>query len=785
MSVGLLLLAVSVAISWGGLGLKPPPRATVPLGGDVAPYTFALLVLLPAGLLVLAAGLNQSVRRTAHHLRRHPRDAIVVCAGLGVLALSLVPSGAQGRSMILYLAYASTGLTLVLIGVWPALLRSTAVPIERGLDGLHQLRPGVFLAAVFLLVFIPANLASYFLFEHIPHVQDSISQVFQAILFAHGRVSLQPPPHPEFFEQTFVLSNPRWYSMYPPGHAAVLALGAWLGTPWLINPVLGGLTAIAIYCAGKEIYGETTGRLAAGLVAVSPFVIFMSAEFMNHSSSLLFMSLFLLGFARTVRTQAPRSALLAGLALGAATCVRPLSGLALALPFILYALWLAVRAPRRFLPPFVLVAAAGCLPLAGFLLYNYAATGSMFTTGYASAGHGLGFGRSGWGPSHAPARAVVHALLEVNALHKLLFEWPIPSLVFLCALFVGRRRQAWDWLLLASWATLMVAYFFYWFQHVCLGPRYEFEAVAALVLLAARGLQSVPELLRDRLGVAASPQRVRQALALIVGLCVLTMLSVNLLPLVWLYGDSYWMVNAAVYRTVRQQQLDDALVFVNSNYSATFLGNFESGLELKGPVIYARNLAGAGPALMPMFANRRYYLADGPRLTEVHHADELLAAQMRKWPGDWQSEDCGAERGAGLVRAYGGKRSVLRTYSAAGAAPCRLTRTVTVERGRPAALLLSVTAAEQPPGDWQLRVFVDDDLIAQHTVSLSGGTRWQQWRHDLAPYAGRRVTLRLEHQPLGEPLAPGYWAAAQVLSGTMGTLAGTDNGPSGPETEEP
>ena len=74
-------------------------------------------------------------------------------------------------------------------------------------------------------------------------------------------------------------------------------LGEVVGAPWVINPLLGALAVVVVFYLGKTIYDERTARIAALLASVSPFLIFMSSEFYNHATSLLFSTLFVWFFA--------------------------------------------------------------------------------------------------------------------------------------------------------------------------------------------------------------------------------------------------------------------------------------------------------------------------------------------------------------------------------------------------------------------------------------------------------------------------------------------------------
>jgi hypothetical protein len=77
-----------------------------------------------------------------------------------------------------------------------------------------------------------------------PMVHDELSLMLGAQTFAEGR--LTNPAHPlwRFFETFHVQQQPTYNSIYPPAQAMLLAIGIWLGHPWVAV-----LAASALMCA--------------------------------------------------------------------------------------------------------------------------------------------------------------------------------------------------------------------------------------------------------------------------------------------------------------------------------------------------------------------------------------------------------------------------------------------------------------------------------------------------------------------------------------------------------
>ncbi len=80
---------------------------------------------------------------------------------------------------MLYLYLATGGFILLGTGIWSSLAFLDR-PLQRFARWLLTLRPRAFLLLVSGTMFLITNLISYFVFEHMPHIQDSIAQLFQA-----------------------------------------------------------------------------------------------------------------------------------------------------------------------------------------------------------------------------------------------------------------------------------------------------------------------------------------------------------------------------------------------------------------------------------------------------------------------------------------------------------------------------------------------------------------------------------------------------------------------------
>ncbi len=365
---------------------------------------------------------------------------------------------------------------------------------------LTVLSPRTFMLVTCGWVFLSTNLISLLVFKNIPHVQDSISQFFQAKIFANGHFTAPPPPIPDFFQYPLdnIIIAERWYSQYTPGHPFLIMLGLIINMPWIVNPILATLSAALLYLAGKKYYGELEARGAVALYCLSPFVLFISASFMNHVSSLFFGLLFFYCILLTLNRSSIVSGIIAGFALGAVLNIR--TGDAVAIGTVIGVFFIVCNLKRG---QYRTILAAGfsfmCM-VAILLWYNYSTNDDAFLFGYQAKWgfeHTLGFTNKMImsAPPHTFLRGIGHTISNFIALNQNLFEWPLPSLLPLAIFFTpfGWHKGRKEFLLLLIALGAPVFYFFYFFQDLCLGPRFYYISLPFILLLTSRSFVLIIE----------------------------------------------------------------------------------------------------------------------------------------------------------------------------------------------------------------------------------------------------------------------------------------------------
>jgi hypothetical protein len=401
-------------------------------------------------------------------------NGLLLCAGVGALAWYV--STVRGRRA----AGAPTEATRAWTRGTAAWDRSIGEPRAR-----------VVLA---LLAFGLYAIVARLVFSGRPLLIDEIVQVLQARWYADGQLSVATS-EPRVFTSILHLVDlgDRTFSQFPAGGPAMLALGALIRAEWLVGPASG---AVAVWLFARlmremEPDASTAWRLGAtSLFALAPFGVFMFGSHMNHATATMWLLAAALSLAFATRLGAsPWWGLATGLALGAAAAIRPVDGVAFALPA---AGWLAWRA-RRGGPPFATLLLSGvgvALPLAALLWVNARTTGDPFLFGYDllwGAGHSLGFHSSPWGPVHTPARGLELVSLYITRLAIHLFESPFPAILPAAAgLWFARRLGALDRYLLVASGLMVIAYWAYWHDGYYLGPRFVFPLLPLLVVWSAR-----------------------------------------------------------------------------------------------------------------------------------------------------------------------------------------------------------------------------------------------------------------------------------------------------------
>lgn len=488
--------------------------------------------------------------------------------------------------------------------------------LEAAFGALCRVRRVWFNLGTFAAGFGIYGATAWYVFGGIPRIDDGVASLFQARLFARGAATIPLPEMAYFYNMFGVLGFRQgvehWCGMYPPGWPALLTPGVWAGAPWLVNPVLGGLLIVAIGEIGRRLFGERTGRAAALLALPSPFVAVLSGLHLSHVATALFLIGALLGLLKLKETRGWAWGGCAGACWGIAFLCRPLDAVLVG----------GIMAFGFSMPPKRLWAcrggvaaglAAALLSAAALLAFQQKTTGD-----WRVPGHELGMGK--WGKfgfvqltenrAHTPAKGIEHGARRLGELNQNLLGWAVPSmLVALLPFLLGRARTK-EWMLLLSMPALLGAFGAYWYYEECYSPRYLFSSAPFLFVLSARGLA----VLREAAGDAEPWKRAPAFVAVSGALFLAASIPFHF----GRFGQDYYDVEELLPRVTRDYGIENALVFMDAvglddrkaddenDYYAT--GFMRNDLDMRGDVLYARNLRERNVELARIHPGRNLYL---------------------------------------------------------------------------------------------------------------------------------------------------------------------------------
>ncbi|OYX45548.1 MAG: hypothetical protein B7Z02_00900 [Rhodobacterales bacterium 32-67-9] len=430
---------------------------------------------------------------------------IAIFLGLSFAISSPVLNYVWRGAAAAWFAHVAVGAALIVLHLSVLVAMSQ---VKSPVSGLHRLSPIV--PVVFTVL---ASLAlGAVAFEHLPHVEDEVAYLFQARTFAGGALSVPAPPDaavPGLDYYLLEVRNGRWFSTSVPGWPLALAPFVALGLPWLLNPILAGVSVLLAYDIALRKIGRDQADLVALMMASSPWLLASAASLMPHTLTLTLMlfAWWMILRARAATGREVRRLVLAGLAMGWIFLTRPLDGLVIG---GLTGLWV-LAGPGGTLRR-AAVFTAGCIATGSLLLvHNYQMTGSPFTlalSAYLDRHWGVGANAYGFGPEigppggwqmldlwegHGPLEAVLNTINLIASLQFDLLGWSVGSLALVFAFFLWQgQKLAFDWVMVAVTAAIVLVMALYWFaDSYYFGPRYWFLAAFPLLYLSARGYDAL------------------------------------------------------------------------------------------------------------------------------------------------------------------------------------------------------------------------------------------------------------------------------------------------------
>ncbi|MBN8721689.1 MAG: hypothetical protein J0M03_02070 [Acidobacteria bacterium] len=260
--------------------------------------------------------------------------------------------------------------------------------LERGFNKIARQRR-LAICLVGLLAFTGNLLIAYKYSFPIPVVQDEFSYLLAADTFAQGRIT--NPVHPMWihFETFYVLQQPTYMSIYPPGQGFILAVGQILTG----LPIVGVWLSVALMCSALcwmlQAWMPPRWALLGSLLVLLKIGLFSywSQSFWGGAFSALGGCLVLGAFRYTLKKPNIKNSFLLGLGLLILANTRPYEGLLISLPaMFLLLFWLLrnnkfsfdIKLKQVFLP--LAISALFIVVVIGY--YNFSITGKVLQMPY-------------------------------------------------------------------------------------------------------------------------------------------------------------------------------------------------------------------------------------------------------------------------------------------------------------------------------------------------------------------------------------------------------------------
>ena len=260
--------------------------------------------------------------------------------------------------------------------------------IEKAGTQLAKNRRGAMLAVAVAIVILRLCILP-FIPVPFPQVHDEFSYLLAGDTFEHGRLTNPSHQMSIFFDTFHVNQHPTYMSKYPPAQGAVLALGEFLGHPWI-----GVLLSCAAMCAAVlwALQGWLPPRWALlGTIILSLRVALFSYwmnSYWGGAAAAIGGALVIGAFPRILRHWRVRDATLMGFGITILANSRPFEGLVFCIPIalgLMIAVWKRRAELWQKVLPRVIVPLCSICALCGLFMayYNVRGTGNPFLSPYS------------------------------------------------------------------------------------------------------------------------------------------------------------------------------------------------------------------------------------------------------------------------------------------------------------------------------------------------------------------------------------------------------------------
>jgi 4-amino-4-deoxy-L-arabinose transferase-like glycosyltransferase len=334
---------------------------------------------------------------------------------------------------------------------------------------------------------------------------DESAILFQANTFHSGRLTVPAPPeseglyHTEFQFVQHAMYRGKWFSQYPAGWPALIAMSMFLGADSILTPALGLLYLILVYKLAREVLGYDTAVYSVLTLAVAPAFLFLSSGFLTHIPCATFVlgAFYFAWRARQSKSVLPLIGAVVCLA-GAAFIRQYTAALVgiVIVPMVLAAAW---SSAKRIVTVLVTGAVCAALLMAWNFHYDEVLMGDPLRSPYSYNFPHL----FNWSLSHILDRLINATRWSLQGTLVYVFVLMLPLSIFCLAR--ERAQRCFVYLLAAVFASLVIGHIpfsllsgeYFWRpisnSSFAVGERYYSEAYFGAAILTGRGLELVIE----------------------------------------------------------------------------------------------------------------------------------------------------------------------------------------------------------------------------------------------------------------------------------------------------
>lgn len=539
----------------------------------------------------------------------------------------LLPENADILRSIAYYILQDTPWLFVLIIFLVALnfiLISHSFPTSRlnkFVDNIYKKlfkRNTILLIGVLTLSFANLLFLSSNYLEKIIHVPDEYGYLFTAKTFAQNRLYLSPPRYPEHYEQLITIDD-KWVSQYTPGHPFLLLFGVLVNQAWLVPPILATISAFYIFKTAKLLFGKKVAWISLLFLISSPFYQMNSINFMSHNSAFFAGSCVLYYSALFIKTGNKKKLILVGLYSVLMIMVRLYTGLLFLLPIYPFIIKGFLFNGWKYFFKCCGYLILGSIPFcAFFLLFNFYTTSNPFvmTTNYGD------YSTLGFPEYRLLGEGFSDLLISIFTLRECLFAIPF-SLIFIIAFIASFKNKSNCWFIILPVLSIIIGYFFYKGVWMMYGPRFWYEAIGLLAIIAAVGFSQIPHIVDVFLRVKKL-YKVYLDIILLVILGILLTISLSRwykTDLVPRWHEDFTPINVGelknfnwakpdLLNSIKSQKISNAVIFIDPggqwwNY---LVEGIEMDFTFRDNIIYVKDLGDENnQRIKDQYPDRAYY----------------------------------------------------------------------------------------------------------------------------------------------------------------------------------